>query len=66
MKPNYRLHEDMYAQTRQAGWEGCGGNERMSKATLVEHFLELDGRPKQGKLLELDVARGIIAELSLN
>ena len=51
MKQNYQVHEDMYVEAREAGWEGWGGNERMSKAVLVERFLELFKRPVQGKLL---------------
>ncbi|HIF6137264.1 class I SAM-dependent methyltransferase [Vibrio parahaemolyticus] len=58
MKPNYQAHEDMYVEARQAGWEGWGGNERMSKAVLVERFLEICERPKQGKLLELGCGEG--------
>ncbi|SUP19402.1 hypothetical protein NI392_17350 [Vibrio alginolyticus] len=58
MKPNYQVHEDMYVEARQAGWEGWGGNERMSKAVLVDRFLELCKRPKQGKLLELGCGEG--------
>ncbi|HCE5105595.1 class I SAM-dependent methyltransferase [Vibrio parahaemolyticus] len=58
MKPNYQVHESMYVEARQAGWEGWGGNERMSKAVLVERFLELCDRPKQGKLLELGCGEG--------
>ncbi|MGR5275010.1 class I SAM-dependent methyltransferase, partial [Vibrio alginolyticus] len=38
--------------------EGWGGNERMSKAVLVERFLELFKRPVQGKLLELGCGEG--------
>ncbi|WP_242446615.1 hypothetical protein [Vibrio sp. T9] len=53
MKQDYQVHEDMYVEARQAGWKGWGGNERMSKAVLVERFLELFKRPVQGKLLEL-------------
>ncbi|MCX8940562.1 class I SAM-dependent methyltransferase [Vibrio parahaemolyticus] len=58
MKPNYQVHESMYVEARQAGWEGWGGNERMSKAVLVERFLDLCDRPKQGKLLELGCGEG--------
>ncbi|HIF6044081.1 class I SAM-dependent methyltransferase [Vibrio parahaemolyticus] len=58
MKPNYQVHESMYVDARQAGWEGWGGNERMSKAVLVERFLDLCDRPKQGKLLELGCGEG--------
>ncbi|TOJ26226.1 SAM-dependent methyltransferase [Vibrio parahaemolyticus] len=58
MKPNYQVHESMYVEARQAGWEGWGGNERMSKAVLVERFLDLCDRPKQGKLLELGGGEG--------
>ncbi|EPP2136689.1 hypothetical protein ACUNB3_004707 [Vibrio alginolyticus] len=45
MKQNYQVHEHMYVEAREAGWEGWGGNERMSKAVLVERFLELFKRP---------------------
>ncbi|HHX8301779.1 TPA: class I SAM-dependent methyltransferase [Vibrio diabolicus] len=58
MKQNYQVHEDMYVEAREAGWEGWGGNERMSKAVLVERFLELFKRPVQGKLLELGCGEG--------
>ncbi len=58
MKPNYQVHEDMYVAARQAGWEGWGGNERMSKAVLVDRFLALDDHPRQGKLLELGCGEG--------
>ncbi|HBC3361729.1 class I SAM-dependent methyltransferase [Vibrio parahaemolyticus] len=58
MKQNYQVHEDMYVEARQAGWKGWGGNERMSKAVLVERFLELFKRPVQGKLLELGCGEG--------
>ncbi|CAE6903671.1 cyclopropane-fatty-acyl-phospholipid synthase [Vibrio sp. B1FLJ16] len=58
MKPNYHVHESMYVEARQAGWEGWGGNERMSKAVIVERFLDLCDRPKQGKLLELGCGEG--------
>ena len=43
MKTNYLVHEEMYVQARQAGWEGWGGNERMSKPILVERFLAMEG-----------------------
>ncbi|RXJ74181.1 SAM-dependent methyltransferase [Veronia nyctiphanis] len=58
MKPNYNIHEDMYVEARQAGWDGWGGNERMAKATLVDRFLEIVDRPQQGTLLELGCGEG--------
>ena len=58
MKPNYQVHEIMYVAARQAGWEGWGGNERMSKAVLVDRFLAVGDNPKQGKLLELGCGEG--------
>ncbi|MFD2178562.1 class I SAM-dependent methyltransferase [Veronia pacifica] len=58
MKPNYHVHEEMYVEARQVGWEGWGGNERMSKATLVERFLDLYDGSKQVKLLELGCGEG--------
>ncbi len=58
MKTNYLIHEEMYVQARQAGWEGWGGNERIFKPMLVERFLALEGRPTQGKLLELGCGEG--------
>ena len=35
-----------------------GGNERMSKAVLVDRFLEICERPQKGKLLELGCGEG--------
>jgi 2-polyprenyl-3-methyl-5-hydroxy-6-metoxy-1,4-benzoquinol methylase len=58
MKPNYQVHEEMYVEARQAGWEGWGGNERMSQAVLVARFLDQYDRSKQGKLLELGCGEG--------
>ena len=58
MKTNYLVHEEMYVQARQAGWEGWGGNERMSKPILVERFLALEGCPTRGRLLELGCGEG--------
>ncbi len=57
MKANYHVHEDMYVQARKEGWEGWGGNERISQAILVQRFIELEGAPTFGKLLEVWLRR---------
>ncbi|AGB09773.1 class I SAM-dependent methyltransferase [Vibrio parahaemolyticus] len=58
MKANYHVHEDMYVQARKEGWEGWGGNERISQAILVQRFIELEGAPTFGKLLEVGCGEG--------
>lgn len=58
MKPNYLVHENMYIQAREAGWEGWGGNERLANAELVDRFFGLHEVPLKGRLLELGCGEG--------
>ncbi len=58
MKPNYTLHDDLYLQARQAGWQGWGGNQRLEEAVLVTRFFALENMPTQGQLLELGCGEG--------
>ncbi|CAM3662160.1 bifunctional 3-demethylubiquinone-9 3-methyltransferase/ 2-octaprenyl-6-hydroxy phenol methylase [Vibrio aerogenes CECT 7868] len=58
IKPDYFVHDDLYKQAREAGWEGWGGHQRMANAALVDRFFGLSGIPQQGKLLELGCGEG--------
>jgi 2-polyprenyl-3-methyl-5-hydroxy-6-metoxy-1,4-benzoquinol methylase len=58
MKADYLVHEEMYQNAREMGWNGWGGNERLKKADLVDRYFELEGAPAKGTLLEIGCGEG--------
>jgi len=64
MKADYLVHDRLYREARDKGWEGWGGNERMAYGPLwIEQLLAYEAVPKMGEVLELGCGEGHYARL---
>jgi 2-polyprenyl-3-methyl-5-hydroxy-6-metoxy-1,4-benzoquinol methylase len=58
MKPNYLVHENVYVEIKQAGWQVWGGDNRLAKAELASCFLDVGCLKPRDKIPEVGCGGG--------